>query len=219
MGVQMEQMEMEIKQMEELSEMAVEASPWGDDEYDQLLEGEGRINSDGNLVDGDVKSHQLVEVVDCNFEKGFGRGERKQVVRFSEDGQRSLLKGDGIQFLYQLRMQAQRMRMKVEMEKMRLQQEEQYIVSMRGTAVPESRDESSKYFHQESVFETFKTFSATEDDDEIKAKVDCGKRESCLLEDRLAAIQNEAIAAVQAATESVTGIKQIQCTLSRTKQQ
>ena len=93
------------KQMEELSEMAVEASPWGDDEYDQLLEGEGRINSDDHLVDGDVKSHQLVEVVDCNFEKGLGRGERKQVVRFSEDGQRSLLKGDGVQFLYQLRMQ------------------------------------------------------------------------------------------------------------------
>ena len=59
-------------------------------------------------------------------------------------------------------------------------------MSMRGTAVPESRDESSKstYFHQESVFETFKAFSATEDDDEVKAKVDCGKRESCLLEDR-----------------------------------
>ena len=106
---QMEQMEMEmeteIKQMEELSEMAVEASPCGDDEYDQLLEGEGRINSDGHLVDGDVKSHQFVEVVDCNFKKGLGRGERKQVVRFSEDGQRSLLNGDGVQFLYQLRMQ------------------------------------------------------------------------------------------------------------------
>ena len=60
-------------------------------------------------------------------------------------------------------------------------------MSMRGNAVPESPDESSKskYFHQESVFETFKTFSATEDDDEVKAKVDCGKRESCLLEGRL----------------------------------
>ena len=99
------EMETEIKQMEELSEMAVEASPCGDDEYDQLLEGEGRINSDDHLVDGDVKSHQLVEVVDGNFEKGLGRGERKQVVRFSEDGQRSLLNGDGVQFLHQLRMQ------------------------------------------------------------------------------------------------------------------
>ena len=41
-------------------------------------------------------------------------------------------------------------------------------------------------------------------------------REHCTLtNNRLAAIQNEAIAAVQAATESVTGIKQINCTLSR----
>merc|ERR1711971_340891 len=110
-------------------------------------------------------------------------------------------------------MQAQRMKRKLHLDEMRRQQEElRGGIPVSGTTVldqnPLSCSENtlkpeSEHYHQESAIE-FKVFSASEKKNQTQAGDSGGKRESYLFDEGLVLMQNDAIAAVQAATDTVT---------------
>merc|ERR1719220_708127 len=96
---------------------------------------------------------------------------------------------------------------------MKRRQELRGGIPVRGTTVLDQNPSScpdnilkpeSNYYHQESAIEMFRAFSTVDKKPQAPAGESCGQRESYLLDQRLVSMQNDAIAAVQAATETVT---------------
>merc|ERR1712130_1085335 len=153
--------------------------------------------------------------------------DKSQVVRFCQTGGKGdqgveekvhIFKGGGVEFLCQLRVQAKRMKRKLQNEETRRRHQEiRGGIPVRGTTVlgqnpklesvidqnplscPNILKSESENYRQESAIEMFKAFSAM-----VDKKSQAPTRESYLFDERLASMQNDAIAAVEAATETVT---------------
>merc|ERR1719397_1727286 len=98
------------------------------------------------------------------------------------------------------------MKRKLQMQEMRQQEELRGGIPVRGTTVLDQNILKSEleHYHQESAIEMFKVFSSTEKKSQVQVGDSGGKRESYLFDERLVSMQNDAIAAVQAATDTVT---------------
>merc|ERR1712130_76500 len=153
--------------------------------------------------------------------------DKSQVVRFCQTGGKGdqgveekvhIFKGGGVEFLCQLRVQAKRMKRKLQNEETRRRHQEiRGGIPVRGTTVlgqnpklesvidqnplscPNILKSESENYRQESAIEMFKAFSAV-----VDKKPQAPTRESYLFDERLVSMQNDAIAAVEAATETVT---------------
>merc|ERR1719397_182544 len=98
------------------------------------------------------------------------------------------------------------MKRKLQMQEMRQQEELRGGIPVRGTTVLDQNilKPELEHYHQESAIEMFKVFSATEKKSQAQVGDSGGKRESYLFDERLVSMQNDAITAVQAATDTVT---------------